>query len=819
MTAKATLASCVCALVLLGAMLMPVQAAPANSAPEQAKQILADTGVKGGLIVHLGCGDGKLTAALHANDSYLVHGLDADAAKIEKARQYLHALRLYGPVSVEQFQGTRLPYNDNLVNLLVVSDPKPQVSEEEIRRVLAPGGVALVLNAKSKIQNPKFTKPRPAEIDEWTHYLHDPSNNAVAHDSVVGPPRQMQWIGGPRYSRHHDHMSAISAMVSAGGRNFYIFDEATRASILVPPKWMLVARDAFNGMILWQRPIEEWHTHLWPLKSGPQLLTRRLVAMGDKVYVTLGLSAPLSVLDAATGIPIRTYQGTAATEEILLSQGVLFLVVNPRGEPKFDSLTAAREGAKQAWPDEGKRRIVAVQADTGKVLWEKEDRILPETLAVEGERAFYHDGEKIVCLSRATGARHWASPPLGRKSLIQSYFTPTLVAYKDVVLFSGGIDNTDFGGGRSPIVGLSAADGKILWQAEQPPCGHHTPKDVLVANGLVWYGEVAQSNESGEMTARDPQTGKVVKQFLPDVKVPWFHHRCYRAKATDNYLLFSRTGIELIDTTTNHWTPNNWVRSGCLYGVMPANGMIYTNPHPCACYEESKLYGFNALAPASKTPPAANVPDEARLEKGPAYASASNPQSLIPNPSDWATYRHDAARSGSTKASVPTELKALWQTDLGGRLSSVVVADGKLFLSSLDTATVRSLDAATGKPAWTYTAGGRVDSPPTIWQGCALFGCADGYVYCLRASDGALCWRFRAAPENRRMVAYEQVESVWPVSGSMLLQNGVVYCVAGRSMFLDGGLRMLRLDPKTGRKLSTPAIRRPTRTCNRRPRG
>ncbi|MBI5393940.1 MAG: hypothetical protein HZA91_01450, partial [Verrucomicrobia bacterium] len=43
---------------------------------------------------------------------------------------------------------------------------------------------------------------------------------------------------------------------------------------------------------------------------------------------------------------------------------------------------------------------------------------------------------------------------------------------------------------------------------------------------------------------------------------------------------------------------------------------------------------------------------------------------------------------------------------------------------------------------------------------------------------------------------------VWPVSGSVLVQNDTLYCVAGRSMFLDGGLRMIRLDPKSGKKLS-----------------
>ena len=35
----------------------------------QAKEILDTSGVQGGIVVHLGCGDGKLTAALRASDS------------------------------------------------------------------------------------------------------------------------------------------------------------------------------------------------------------------------------------------------------------------------------------------------------------------------------------------------------------------------------------------------------------------------------------------------------------------------------------------------------------------------------------------------------------------------------------------------------------------------------------------------------------------------------------------------------------------------------------------------------------------------------
>ena len=125
-------------LIALGTALWCRSALPAdNGPPQQAGQILAATGVSGGLVVHLGCGDGKLTAALGAGPSYTVHGLDADPAHVAKARAHVESLGLYGRVTIDHWQGDRLPYVDNLVNLLVVGDG-PRVSSDEMLRVLAP---------------------------------------------------------------------------------------------------------------------------------------------------------------------------------------------------------------------------------------------------------------------------------------------------------------------------------------------------------------------------------------------------------------------------------------------------------------------------------------------------------------------------------------------------------------------------------------------------------------------------------------------------------------------------------------------------------
>ncbi len=833
-------------LLLLGMLLLPntVLQGAETSAQAFARQLIDTAGVRGGVVVHLGCGDGRRTAALHVNDSYLVHGLDADAENVEAARQHIQSLGLYGSqVSVERQTGRRLPYVDNMVNLIVAED-FDNVPMDEVMRVLAPEGVVMISLADDDGEKwTKTVKPRPKEMDQWTHYLHDPTNNAVAHDSLIEPPSRYQWVGGHRYARQHDHMSSVSAVVSSGGRVFTIFDEAPRASILIPPQWRLIARDAFNGTLLWQRDIDKWHQHLWPLKSGPQLLTRRLVAVGDRVYVTLGIDAPLSVLDAATGETIKTYENTKVTEEILLDQGVLFLSVAAKGQPlrsdpqrAFRNMAEIKAAVSEPLWTEAPRTVMAVNAESGEVLWKKESHVVSMSLAADRRSVLFHDGQRIQCLDRESGEVRWVSEPLAKREGMRSSGGVTLVLYNDVVLYSGQIAVEKYQQRSTTMFALSAKTGKMLWKAEHPPCGHMgTPDDILVAGGLVWSGAVAQGRDSGVMLGRDPKTGEVKSEFLPDVETHWFHHRCYRAKATDKYLLFSRTGIEFIDPAKEHWTCHHWVRGACLYGIMPCNGLIYAPQHPCACYLEAKLYGFSAVAPPSKYGEARReVPDAERLQRGPATlpspfgrgaggegrgaanevgrttSRANSPHpAAAPHPSpkgrgeDWPTHRHDAARSGATKTVVePVGLKRSWETKLGGRLSSPVVAGGRLFLASIDSHTVHALDAATGEPAWSFTAGGRVDSPPTIWRGRAIFGSADGHVYCLRASDGQLVWRYRAAPEDRRMGAFEQLESVWPVHGSVLVQNDQVYCVAGRSMFLDGGLRMLRLDPATGEKIS-----------------
>ena len=208
----------------------------------------------------------------------------------------------------------------------------------------------------------------------------------------------------------------------------------------------------------------------------------------------------------------------------------------------------------------------------------------------------------------------------------------------------------------------------------------------------------------------------------------------------------------------------------CQYGVMPANGLIYAPAHACGCYMEAKLFGFWALAPErTQTVPAAK-----RLTPGPAFGRALAYESS--SDLEWPTHRHDALRSGGTPATVSDGLETVRTVPVEGQISAPVVAEGAVFISAIDSHRVIAMDAEDGDVRWEFTAGGRIDSPPTVYRGLALFGSADGHVYCLRATDGELVWRLRAAPVDRRTVALDQVESIWPVHGSVLERDEDLRC-------------------------------------------
>jgi len=65
-----------------------------------------------------------------------------------------------------------------------------------------------------------------------------------------------------------------------------------------------------------------------------------------------------------------------------------------------------------------------------------------------------------------------------------------------------------------------------------------------------------------------------------------------------------------------------------------------------------------------------------------------------------------------------------------------------------------------------------------------------------------LAWRFKDLPD-RYIGAFGQLESKWPVSGSVLILNDTLYFAAGRCSYLDGGIFVYGVNPRTGERLKS----------------
>ena len=763
-----------------------------------AARVYREADVSGGLVVELGIVDPEFTAELGDRDGVTVQVLDTDSQRVANAREFLETKGLYGTVTAAQFDGKSLSYADNLVNMVVMHKTKTdrneiQVPDDEISRVLAPGGTLCVLHSPAEEHNLRITrKPWPEELDHWTHFLHSASGNAVAADNQVAPATALQWVAKPMFCRSHEIDSSVPAMVSANGRLFYILDEGPIGITdpRFPPRWKLIARDAFNGVLLWKRPLEPWGWQQWKpeIKEAdwrtlrgqrgrfPAEVPRRLVAVGDRVYMTLGFQdAPLSILDAATGEVMIECEGTEGVQEIVVDNDTIFAKVQPsKGDGE------KRRGGKVP------AMLMALEATTGKTRWvQKVGNINPLTLAAAEDSVVLVSGSTLRCHEQSSGVSRWevACPRTG-----------IVVIHRDVVLTSG----------KEGTKAFSLAGGQLLWK------GPNAGRDLFVIDDLVWMvretpGILEQREEhwptlsrqaGAQLLGYDFRTGEVRRTIeIPNAMSPGHHLRCYRSKATERFILYPKRGAEFLDLHGTDHMRHDWLRGSCRYGVMPCNGLLYTPPDQCFCYIGAKMDGLVATSDADTTTTLDPRSPE-RLVQGSAYGKSIAETAAS---SDWPSYRADARRSGSNRsASVSRDLRRKWEASLSGKLTQPAVVAGKVFVAEVDQHTVHAFDAETGKSLWKFIAGGRVDSTPTYHDGTLLFGANDGSVYCLGASTGELVWRFTAAPNNRRIIAFGQVESPWPVHGSVLVMNGLAYVVAGRSTLIDGGAHFFALEPRTG---------------------
>jgi outer membrane protein assembly factor BamB len=191
---------------------------------------------------------------------------------------------------------------------------------------------------------------------------------------------------------------------------------------------------------------------------------------------------------------------------------------------------------------------------------------------------------------------------------------------------------------------------------------------------------------------------------------------------------------------------------------------------------------------------------------------------LLPLPArakDWPTYRHDIARTAATREKISPPLFLNWKFQPahtpkpawpmpGEELPRmhtdsachVAIVRGSVYFASSVTNKVYSIDADTGKIAWTFFAQGPVRFTPTVSDNRLYFGSDDGYVYCLNAKNGELLWKYRAGPSEEKVIGNSRLISLWPVRTSVLVDNNIAYFAAG--VFPYEGIYVCALNATNG---------------------
>jgi outer membrane protein assembly factor BamB len=765
-------------------MILLAAIAPSAVAKEQAEDVLERVGVKRGICVVLDDASCELAIELARASDLLVYVQLPDAEKVDRARRRAEAAGLDAArLQIDQGNAARLHLADNLADALVAVGDAGEPPDSEVLRVLRPRGRAL-------LRGREIVKPVPEGLDDWTHPYHGPDNNPVSLDRVIRAPYLTQFLADPRYG------PAPQVAVAAGGRVFKAFGHVAWHEREEPLLNTLAAFNAFNGTMLWKRPLPE----------GLMVHRNTIVATPEVLY--LGDDKSCKLLDTATGetlgeiAPPVDAAGGTFWKWMALEDGVLYALLG-EAEPSDPTERWKREAHGWPWTGVSKgynqpehpwgfgRNLLAIDANTKTVLWRhhEDEPIDARAVCLRGGRIFaFRFGAYLTCLDAASGDVLWrktkAADPdlfdamgsyLPRQGWQTNWRTTVYLRCSDRVLYFAGPQ-------LEKLLAVSAEDGRVLWQHPYDNFQLVIHSDGLYAISGPWGNNVSRK--------LDPLTGEVLAEL------PTGRRACTRPTATSDSILYRAMGGSIrfdLASLRPRWVSP--MRPPCHDGVTIASGLLYWWPYACDC--QLSLNGLTCVGPAGDFDFTPDASPTDRLEKGAGSFIPRDP--LRASPADWPTFRANNRRTATSTAFLPETARLAWQTEPAeppATRPTAPVAVGDLVLWAGSDGVVRAAGTDDGREKWKAYTGGEIRIPPTVAAGRALVGSGDGRVYAFDAAAGRLLWRFRAAPVERRIPVYGRLLSTWPAASGVLVEEGTAYVAAGLVNY--DGTYVYALDPATG---------------------
>jgi outer membrane protein assembly factor BamB len=712
--------------------------------------------------------------------------------EVEVASKQIDHDGLYGThIFIEKGDLYRIHLAENLADVVIGLGQGTDVPEEEVLRVLRPQGKAI-------LGDTILTKPFANGVDDWSHPYHGPDNNPQSNDRIIRAPYLTQFLAEPRYA------PLPQVAVASAGRVFKAFGHVAFKTREEPFLNKLVAFNGYNGTMLWQRDLAE----------GVMIHRNTMIATPATLYV--GDDKSCKLIDTLTGqlkdeiIPPPEIAGRTFWKWMALEDGILYALL---GEAEQMDETMRWKRQTHGWPWSAistgftqfenpwgfGRNVLAIDPVTKKVLWShrEEQPIDGRAICMKNGRIYiFRFGDYLACLDAQDGHNVW------RKTANRTHNKPTsslfesLGAYSNRQGYSTNWRTTSYlkcsdralyfaGPQVNKLLAISTEDGNILW--EHP---YNNFQLVLRDDGLYGISGPWGNNVSKKF---DPLTGEILAEL------PTGRRACTRPTGTSDSILFRAAGGSVrLDLATHRSCWISPMRPSCHDGVTIANGLLYWWPSVCDC--QLTLYGVTCLGPAGDFDFAAPALEIDRLETEQSDPADTEP--LTESSADWPTFRANNQRTATTEAVVPGEVHLLWQYDIGTEraagappFTAPVAAGGLIFVSGPD-GIIHAVEAEMGTLRWKAYTAGAIRIPPTIWEGRALVGSGDGWVYCFEATTGRRLWRFRAAPAERKIPVYGALLSTWPASSGVLVEDGIAYVAAGIVNY--DGTYVYALDAATG---------------------
>lgn len=230
-----------------------------------------------GYAMVVGLGSGRLVEQLVARTELRVIAVEKDRSRINELRRRWIDAGIYGSrVAIQEHPGGLLPFTDYFANVIVSETPwegsiqESQISGlpadwamTELRRILRPWGGWMWLS-------PKLDLERREALDgagEWTHQFGNAANTSSSGDRRITGDLDLQWFGGPGPAVMVDRHLRAPAPLSSHGRLF------------VPGENRMLAVDAYNGTLLWERELPGSQRYTMPYDAGYMSLAETQLAV------------------------------------------------------------------------------------------------------------------------------------------------------------------------------------------------------------------------------------------------------------------------------------------------------------------------------------------------------------------------------------------------------------------------------------------------------------------------------------------------------------------------------------------------------------